>query len=246
MPLEAINHLHDYGSGDTHPQLFECRNDGARERWVLKLMGRANAELAADWIGSLLAHRLQLPCPEVRIANVSTGAFETLPPHLRHSAQPGPAFASREVSPASPIDSTAALLDAIDGELLARLYVLDRWLEVLDRYRPDGSWNLLRQPAGLAVIDFGKALSSCFVRLLGPPSGNPVGRYPNSVTIQFPTDVIAQTCANIRATSDDELAALVASVPPQWLSAEQKTCALALLLERRGRIEALCEQDLGG
>jgi hypothetical protein len=54
------------------------------------------------------------------------------------------------------------------------------------------------------------------------------------------------TYENIRAITKEELAALIGSAPPQWLTESKKACILELLLERQQRIEALCEQSLGG
>jgi hypothetical protein len=170
-------------------------NDDRLERWVLKLMGKADAELAADWIGSLLAHRLGLQCPAVDIAVLSEEALQTAPSDIRGWARLGPAFASREVFPVVPGISTGALIGAGDPVQLAVMYVLDVWLDVLDRHRPDGSWNLLMQqtPPGFFVIDFGKGLTSCLVPLIGWPAGVAAGRYPKSVTILLPKLILTDT-----------------------------------------------------
>ena len=131
-------------------------------------MDGAVTELAADWIGSLLAHRLEIPCPAVEIANLSAAALATAPPAVREWGKPGPAFASQELVASKAIDSDHELVNIArrDGgaaATLGSLYALDIWLEVLDRQKPDGSWNLLRDLSAdsLCVIDFGKGLTSC-------------------------------------------------------------------------------------
>jgi len=143
MPLEALEHLRDIGTGDTRPQVFLCDNGGVLEPWVLKLAGLSAGELAADWIGSLLAQRLGLRCPAVAVAQVSARALSTAPPTVQAWAQPGPAFASRLVE-----DVLAGLTDAdllvAPADDLGMMYALDAWLEVLDRRKPDGIWNALK------------------------------------------------------------------------------------------------------
>ena len=97
MSLVAFNFLRDMGAGgDTRPQLFECDHDGVIERWVLKLAGSVAppAELAADWLGALLAHRIGIPTPEVAIAEVDAESLATAPESVRAWGRPGAAFAS--------------------------------------------------------------------------------------------------------------------------------------------------------
>lgn len=247
MALEALNHLHDYASGDTRPQLFACLNSDATERWVLKLMGKADNELAADWIGCLLAHELELPCPKVEIANVTADALATAPAEIRAWAKPGPAFASRELSHVNPGFRTPLLLRRARIEDLSTLYVLDSWLDVLDRYRPDNTWNLLLRngPDGLAIIDFGKGLSSCFFPIFGQQSGSLAPRYPKGVTSLLHRVVIADTCAKIQVIPQDHLVDLVRSVPVQWLDTAKKSCVEQLLIDRRERLMERCESGLG-
>src|SRR5262249_30704513 len=147
---------------------FLCDNDGQQERWVLKLLGLSATELAADWVGSLLAHRLGLPCPPVDIVNVSERALRTAPEDVQAWARPGPAFASKLVQPAN---SGLTDIDVVElpPEMLGTMYALDTWLEVLDRRKPDGIWNLLQDlsDASYLVLDFGKCLAPCLQSILG-------------------------------------------------------------------------------
>lgn len=63
VPLEAVSHLADIGTGDTRPQIFLYDSGGEQQRWALNLMGLSSGELAVELIGSLLALRLGLPNP---------------------------------------------------------------------------------------------------------------------------------------------------------------------------------------
>lgn len=43
----------------------------------------------------------------------------------------------------TPPTSDRAVAGVTNASEIAKLYVLDSWLEVLDRRKPDGTWNLL-------------------------------------------------------------------------------------------------------
>lgn len=150
------------------PQVFSCAADDrpdARSEWVLKLMGKNNGELIGDWVGCLLAQALGLRAPMVDIADVDVAALQTTPRSVSAWAKPGPAFASRYMGDSQNVPSDKAVLDLCSGDFIGALYAVDTWLEVLDRKKPDGTWNLLRRNAANDsnpyVIDFGKCMAEC-------------------------------------------------------------------------------------
>lgn len=252
--LEARNHLRDIGTGDTRPQVFSCQNGITLERWVLKLMNGAVAELAADWIGSLLPHRLGIPCPAVNIVRVPAEALLTAPPDVRNRAKPGPAFASREMVSTKAIDSERELVDIARRDSgaaadLGSLYALDTWIEVLDRQKPDGSWNLLRdnESGGLYVIDFGKGLTSCIHVMLGGEPSSITPPYPESIRLVADGRAARATCNVIETISESELNAIVSSVPSLWLGEQARTRIVKFLISRTSDVRNVCQRmHLGG
>jgi len=245
VELEAVNWLRDYGTGDTRPQLFVCRwRQRGDERWVLKLMGKADRELAADWIGSLLAHRLGLRLPQVAIADLTPAALRTCPADVRSWARPGPAFASRELADASPVVSNAEMVALGSPEELGMMYALDAWLDVVDRRKPDGVWNVLVDTASgqLNVLDFGKALASAMFVLFGDaePICDPL--YPDSVKFAASRGAALAMCDAIEAISADDVAEIVRSVPAAWLAESERVRITAFLRGRIGCVREACQR----
>lgn len=247
MTLIARNHRADLGGGDTRPQLFRCDRDGVREDWVLKLMGRANAELAADWIGSSLAGALGLRCPDVDIAIVPEDAIATLPADVRSWARPGPAFASRFLGRV-----TSGLVDPDIShhprDVLGGVYALDLWLEVLDRRRPDGTWNLLEDltDGSLWVMDFGKSLTPCLHVMFGAADAVTPPAISGAILSAFALSGALDVCTMIENMSEETIATTVAAVPSEWLDGGVRQRIVRFLQTRAGQVRAACERTLGG
>lgn len=244
MTLTAVNWRYDFGTGDARPQLFDCLNDGRMEPWVLKLMGAANGELAADWIGSLLAHRVGVHCPDVDIVDVSPEALALARDRLPPWAVAGPAFASRYFVNGSPAQSDAAFLRLATPQDIGALYALDSWLDVLDRRRPDGVWNVLfdKQNRALIVLDFGKGLTSALFPVLGGTGLEVPAAYPSHVTATADVSAALDVCARIEDITPDELARLVASVPSAWLEDSVRPRIVATLQTRARSVRGWCEK----
>jgi hypothetical protein len=247
MTLDALYHLDDIGTGDTRPQVFMCDRDGVHEPWVLKLAGLSASELAADWIGSRLAHRLGLRSPVVALASVSPAALLSAPPDIQAWARPGPAFASKLVASATAglTDTDLARMPAAD---LGAMYALDAWLEVLDRRKPDGIWNALRDggDGGLVVLDFGKSLSPCLQVLFGAGDELVEPDYPTDVRQAADVSAALRVCATIEVMPRAEVEQIVASVPGEWLADALRPRVARFLMERAGRVRELCLRALGG
>ena len=247
MTLDAIYHLDDIGTGDTRPQLFMCDRDGVHEQWVLKLSGLSAGELAADWIGSLFAQRVGLRCPAVAIAQVSPVALSTAPADVQAWARPGPAFASRLVEQAIAGLSDADIL-TVPAEDLGGMYALDASLEVLDRRKPDGIWNALKDSTDgrLVVLDFGKSLSPCLHIVLGADDDLIAPDYPPDVRRAADLAAAVRVCATIESIEPAEIEQIVASVPGEWLADAPRQRVVRFLTERAGPVRELCLRALGG
>lgn len=246
MTLIAIRHIREIGTGDTRPQLFLCEHDGRREYWVLKLMGLANAELAAAWIGSQLARRVGIPGPGVALASVPATALGDAPEAVRRWAQPGPAFGSAYIEPVD-----AGLIDAdlprFSAATLGAMYAVDAWLEVPDRRKPDGIWNVLQdlRVGSLAVLDYGKRLMPCLGFVLGASDVLLPPDYPAAVRRVASLEAAVETCARMEAISDTEIEMIVAGVPEAWLTEGQRRKIAPFLRGRVERVRAVCERWLG-
>ncbi len=214
------------------------------DRWVLKLMGRSDIELAADWIGSLLAQRLAVPCVKVDIASMSAEALQSAPSDIRAWAAAGPAFASEELLNCTPPTSDTAVASASNRQELGKLYALDAWLEVLDRRKPDGTWNLLLETESwrFYAVDFGKCLA---LPLLGTAVLDPapcIPKYPEVVRRAADRQLGVMTCQDIDAIDDGELDEIVRSVPPKWLTAPRRHEVVKFLIDRKAVARAAVDE----
>lgn len=248
MPLIARSHLKRLGKSAMEPQIFVCAVDDppdAAGEWVLKLMGRGNSELIGDWVGCLLAKALNLPTPVVDIADVSAEAIATCPDDVQSWALPGPAFASGYLSDTQGIPSDRAAVDLCSSEFLGSLYAVDTWLEVLDRKKPEGTWNLLRRNAeddsNAYVIDFGKCMAEClFPPVLAPGTMFPPA-YPPLVRQAASLDAALATSLAIERVADDFVDEVVGSIPSAWLADDQLRGKIAsFLTTRRTRVSEAC------
>jgi hypothetical protein len=102
---------------------------------------------------------------------------------------------------------------------LGRLVVLDTWIEVLDRQRADGSWNLLvDQSSGqthFVVIDQGLSLSEPLLGALA--IGTPVEiRCPQPLLPYVDWDEALAAVEIMLTTPREDLYALLQSIPNQW------------------------------
>lgn len=246
MTVEAISWLRSIGFGDTRPQVFECESRGEIQQWVLKLTGASPAELAADWIGTLLARRAGLRCPESDIADVTTGALANAPADIQEWARPGPAFASRLLR------ANSGLIDAqvvqFTADELGAMYAVDTWLEVLDRRRPDGIWNVMEglQSGELWVLDFGKSLAPCLVPLVIAGDEIVEPNYPSVVRRKASVSSAMATCDIIESLTAEEIAEVVVSAPARWISDAERRCVVRFLAGRAARVRQVCQRSLGG
>jgi|GEM_PF-3108931 len=247
--LRAINHAYDFQTGQNRPQSFWCMDDDDDDqlvRWVLKLMGLASGELAADWIGSFLAHRLGIRCPPIQIAEVSSDALRTAPRSVQEWARPGPAFASCEMIHAESGLRDDVMAERAEPDFLGALYALDAWLDVLDR-RVAGGWNALldTQAQRVCAIDFGKGLTPCVQKLLGPPIDMTVVNEPSygtAVTSVASRNASLATCATIEGVDRTEIEAICASVPQAWVDQATREKIAEFLLIRQPRVRDVCSR----
>lgn len=248
MTLTARAYLRSLGQSAMQPIVFRCMSDDAPQRpgeWVLKLMGKNRPELIGDWVGCLLAAHLRLPTPEVDIADVDQEAIETCPRGITSWARPGPAFASRYVGDSQDVPNDRAVVNLCSGEFLGGLYAMDTWLEVLDRKKPEGNWNLIRRNAEgdsqAYAIDFGKCMAECLFPPLLDPNTIATPSYPIVVRqAAFTSAAIskAKEIADLSATVIDEV---VASIPAVWIDDESgRECIREFLRRRQLKIVDAC------
>lgn len=234
------------------PQIFSCDAyddpPNAASEWVLKLMGKNGGELIGDWVGCLLARALGLRTPAVDVAEVDEEALQTAPASVRAWAKPGPAFASAYMSDSQNVPSDKAVLDLCPGDFVGALYAVDTWLEVLDRKKPEGTWNILRRDvAGDSnpyAIDFGKCIAECLfsVPVTKPAIMRPA-RYPTLVRQAASLEAALAMANSIAALDEQLLADVIASIPFPWLSKiDQRNCILSFLTSRKARVRTICGQ----
>src|SRR5437764_66658 len=103
----------------------------------LKAMGNHGGPhlLAAEWIGTHLAHWLGLATFEIALIRVAVeDEIEFL---SGQRAQPGPAFIAREQSGMVWGGAGGVLEKLVNPEDLAKLVLFDTWTRNCDRYPPD-------------------------------------------------------------------------------------------------------------
>jgi hypothetical protein len=103
---------------------------------------------------------------------------------------------------------------------LSRIVVSDTWLDVLDRKKPLGTWNLLidtgASPERLVAIDFGLGLTEILggVPVLG---GDQVRiRCPEEWVPYLNRDAVQSAIDRIFAIDDAAIEAVIAATPESW------------------------------
>ncbi len=249
--LSALNHRRELRGGDSKPQVFECSD--ARD-WVLKLLGNplGPTSLVADWVGTAIGRLIAVPVPECSIATVSKEAIETAPEGVQEWALPGPALATEYVTQSSNVSGVTALFTCNNLSELGSLVVLDTWIETLDRRKPDGSWNLLIDCSGsgtrVLVIDQGFSLTEP----LRSRGALPLGSAPEQ--LRCPTDLeplvdwrnAVDSVSLMMAITVNELRAVVASIPNEWLSAQQQRGDIVDYLSQRRELVARLVRERSG
>ena len=133
-----------------------------------------------------------------------------------------------------------------DADFLGSLYALDTWLEVLDRQKPDGKWNLLlnTEDGNLFVIDFGKALAPCLQQtlVLGPDEVVPPACYSPNVRAKASKAAAVATCDIIERIEEQELTEIAASVPAAWIESAKRGELAAFLRTRQPQVRGICDQ----
>jgi hypothetical protein len=137
----------------------------------------------------------------------------------------------------------------MDSEFLGRLYALDTWMEVLDRRKPEGVWNLLNDTAtgAIIVIDFGKALAPALSVLpVLEPDKIVQPSYSPAVILAADVESALDTCDTIEKIPAQEIEEIVGSVPAHWLDDESRTAIVEFLMDRRKVLRAACNGMQGG
>jgi len=250
--LSARNHRRDLKEWESRPQLFQC-SDGAE--WVLKLMGNnlGSASLATDWVGSALATMIGVPTPEPNIVEVSGDALRTAPESVQEWARPGPAFGSALVSQYVNLFGMAQLTQCVNLRDIGKMVVLDTWIEVLDRQKPDGKWNLLIDNADdepqLRVIDYGFSLSETLRPRDAVPLGEPAKLLacPPSLRPHIDWGAAREAVRAMLDISRDQVAEVIQSIPAEWgIDDEQRRAIIEYMFSRRELIGQLVEQEAVG
>jgi len=243
---DAENWLFGFDTaGMTKPQVFSC-SDG-QER-VLKLPGLATgSSLAADWCGSLLAVALAIPTPAPSLVRFDDRAIETMPLH-RDVVTPGIAFGSNYISQAAPITGIASLVGCSNHiAVLSRLAVLDCWIDVPDRMRPDPGRNLLVSGEGgrseLVAIDFGMAFGGALYPLLGRNDPSREMREPLVPEVRHLVDaqMMVSAIRSVEQTTEADIVRLVASCPDEWIDEAARGRMMRYLMIRQSLVRSCLE-----
>jgi hypothetical protein len=249
----ATNHFLDLSAAGptTSPQAYECNDEVER---VLKLPGLATGQaLAADWIGALLAVELEVLTPRPCLVTVDQRAIDQLPPTLRDRARPGFAFGSEYIRRAQGVsgwDTVRAC--ANHPAMLARLVVLDSWIDTQDRMRPDFGRNLLVDAMDarpkLTAIDFGMSLTSPLVPILGdsPPAEQVEPFVPDGLELFLDLAEVRATVERVATMSDAEIITLVRTTPDEWISEESQGAVIKYLMTRRQHVGPAVLSQLNG
>ena len=247
---DALSHLHDFGTGQSQPQVFAC-SDGIDR--VLQLQGIATGpSLASDWVGALLAVELRVHTPAPFFVRVGEASIATLPYAQRLRAMPGVAFGTTYVHTASTVHGIDSITVCPNhAELLSRLTVLDTWIGTEDRMNPDFGRNLLidgvAESRRLMAIDFGMAFTPVLFTILG---GQPVY---DMVELQLPPalrplldrDVLQTAINDVETAPDAELVKYAHSVPDEWLASDRKGALASFLITRRPLLRDAVNRALG-
>jgi HipA-like protein len=243
--VEANSWTHDFGlAGATRPQVFYCEDGVDR---VIKLTGLGMSDgrlLAADWWGAVLASDLGLPTPVPRLVRVSEQALQTAPEDIRASAKPGFAFGAEYLPRAGPIIGLDSIMNCSNhSEALARMAVLDVWIDTPDRMTPEFGRNLLQNIDGrdheLVVIDFGLAFGAALHHLFGAGEdamaemSDPLRP---EVRPLVSGEEIELTLEAVERMTEADIVKFVNSAPPEWVDDEVRGRAVRFLLDRQARV----------
>ncbi|MCC7171367.1 MAG: hypothetical protein IT459_13045 [Planctomycetes bacterium] len=193
--------------------------------------------LAAEYIGTRLAHEFGLRTFDFGLIELSESDASSLAPEIRCDA--GPAFVTRTLSRLE-WNGKGRLLQRVPAGVLARLVVFDTWLRNDDRYPPvdaigalQSSWppnrdNVFLTEDGaldgaleLIAMDFGRAMIGgreftsrlSHVDCIKDPWV--YGLYP--VFLPFTTPGLVQTAlADLGRVRPESIQEVVAAVPGAW------------------------------
>lgn len=242
--LRARNWRRALGGGETQPQVFECSDD---QEWVVKLPGNPHgvSGLCADWLGTMIAALVDVPVIECSLVEVVDDALATMPrgSTARAWAQPGVAFGSRYVIDSKNVTGQDVIMGLASSLDLARIVATDTWLDVLDRRKPQGQWNLLlltgEEDNRLVTIDYGLALGE----LLGPPILGRVSmdaRCPEEWRPHLRGEDLDLAASAIKSVARTDLESLVSTVPSSWQSALPRWREIPAYLDTRREDLLLC------
>jgi len=234
----------------TKPQVFSC-SDG-QER-VLKLPGLAQGTaLSADWCGSVLAVELGVPTPVPSLVAVDAQALETMPLH-GDVARPGICFGTDYVSQAAPVTGIATLVGCSNHvALLSRLAVLDCWIDVPDRMKPDAGRNLLISKEGgrseLLAIDFGMGFAGALHVLLGSRDPDQEMREPLVPEVRHLIDpqIMDSAIRSVEETTEAEIVRVVGSCPDEWIDEGTRGRIMRYLMVRQTLVRSCLEAWIDG
>ena len=249
MP-SATTHLHDFGTGQTEPQLFAC-SDGVDR--VLKLQGIApDPSLASDWVGSLLAVTLQVHTPAPALVDVDEVAIATLPRAQRDRAVPGLAFGTTYVHTAGTVIGLSSITACQNhAELLSRLLILDMWIGTEDRMNPNFGRNLLVDDVeggrSLMAIDFGMAFTPVLFKMIGakPNVAEVNFRLPSALHPLLDAAHIEAALCAAEETTEADLMKYAQTTPSEWISNEVKGAIVSFLTVRQPHLRATASRALG-
>ncbi len=244
------NHLYDLRNGMSLPQVCEC-SDGTDR--VVKLQGLcALSSLASDWVGSLLAVRLEILTPAPELCIVDEAAVATMPTSIRSKCKSGLALGTTYITPSVNVVGLHGIIACGNHQdLLSRLLALDSWIGTEDRMRPDFGRNLLvdREDgrSRLMAIDFGMAFPGVVNPLFGAGNGVPPvdAVCHDGVRLLLDNTAMQAALAEIEGMSEGEIVKIVRLIPEQWATDEAKGKMVQFLIRRRPDLRSCVERYIG-
>ncbi|EAX47386.1 hypothetical protein TcarDRAFT_1404 [Thermosinus carboxydivorans Nor1] len=237
--LRAIRHLGPVGVGATSPQLF-CASDG--QVYVVKLQNNRLGPkiLANEYLAARFGALVGLCFPSADIIYIDEPVLRQSRWLRRANVAPGPHFACRYLSDARYVQRRS-LARAENKSELAGVMLFDHMFFNLDRTYNRRNLIVRREETGWRIY----AIDNSHLFRRGVWTADGLVKMAGRLTVNYrrsygvllkhfltPRD-FAPFVARVQALRDEQLTALVADIPYEWLPDAAERQALVEFLRRR-------------